>query len=167
MLISTEFFRFNKAVEHFYYALLFSSDEYAASGASTWGSWVAQGFDLAIRAAPPAVHQSDRLMVDSVPGRRFELTAASDNYRALTRLSEVLQEIERARTNLAGNSEEARMQALLDNPAIDRGLLRPVRESLKRNPVAAEASDAIGSMIKRGLSALTNWQIQSVKISVH
>ena len=106
-------------------------------------------------------------MVDSVPGRRFELTAASDNYRALTRLSEVLQEIERARTNLAGNSEEARMQALLDNPAIDRGLLRPVRESLKRNPVAAEASDAIGSMIKRGLSALTNWQIQSVKISVH
>jgi len=164
MLISTGFFRFVKAVEHFYYALLLSSEDYAGAGA--WDSWAAQGFDIGLRAAPPAVKSGDRLTVDSTPGRTFEVTATSDNSRTLVRLSELLQEVERARTNLPSGGEEARVQAMLDNPAIE-SRLRPIRESLKRDALPGKETDAILSMIKQGLSALTNWQIKSAKVVVH
>ncbi len=166
MLISTQLFRFNKAVEHFYYALLLSSQDYADEGASAWNSWAAQGFHIAIRAAPPAARPPDRMTLDSRPGRTFEVTAASENRRALTRVAELLQEIERARTTAPSGSDETKLQALLDNPAIESRLSAPVRESLRRNAIPAEAADAVWSMIKQGLSALTNWQIQSVKIVV-
>ena len=166
MFISTQSFRFNKAIEHFYYALLFSSDDYAAAGATAWDSWLAQGFDLSIKAAPPAVRKADRLIVDWLPGRTFEVTATSYNSRTLGRLSELLQEVERARTNLPSGSEEARAQALLDNPAIE-SRLRPIRENLKLNALPATETDATLSMIKQGLSALTNGQIKSAKIVIH
>jgi hypothetical protein len=166
MLISTQLFRFGKAIEHFYYALLLSSDDYAAAGASAWESWAAQGFHIAIKAPPSAIRDADRLTIDMRPGRNFEITAATENRGALTRLSELLTDIERARTALAGRNDEARAQALLDNAAIETRLLRPVRECLKRNAVPGEAADALWAMVKRGLSALTNWQIQSVKVAV-
>jgi hypothetical protein len=166
MLISTQLFRFDKAVEQFYYALLLSSEDYADLGANAWNSWASQGFHIAVRAAPPAVRQKDLLTLDLRPDRNFEVTAASENRRVLERLSELVQEIERARMALSGGGEEARLQALLENNAIENRLLRPVRESLKRNNVPGEASQAVWSMIKRGLSALTNWQIQSIKTAV-
>jgi hypothetical protein len=167
MLISTQFFRFNKTIEHFYYALLFTSEEYANAGASAWDSWAAQGFHIALRAAPPASKESDQLTVDARPGRNFEVTATSGNRRALTRLSELLQEIEKARTSLPSGGEEARLQAMLDNAAIEGRLLGPIRESPKRNPFSKERADSIWSMVKQGLSALINWQIQSVRVAVH
>lgn len=166
MFISTQFARFNKAVEHFYYALLFSSDDYAGSSSKAWDSWAEQGFDLAVRAAPPAVREGDRLIVDWRPGRSFELTVATNNRAALTRLAELLREIESARTVLTESTEDARVQALLDNPALNSRLLRPVRESLERGSIPHEAADAIRSILKQGLSALTNRQIESVKLIV-
>jgi hypothetical protein len=166
MLISTQFFRFCKAVEHFYYALLFSSEDYAASAADAWHSWAAQGFHLAVREFPPAARPGDRLTLDSRPGRTFEVTASSNNRGALTRLCELVQEVEHARAALPSGGEEVRLQALLDNPAIESRLLRPVRESLTRSAVAGEAGQAVRSMISRGLSALTNWQIKSLRAAV-
>src|SRR5579883_2163263 len=132
MLISTQFFRFAKAVEQFYYALLFSSEDYAGLGAAPWESWADRGFHIAIRSAPPMARRNDRLTVNTAPGRTFEVMAASGNHGALTRLSELLQEIEHARTGLAGGSEESRTQAMLDHPAVAARLLEPVREALRR-----------------------------------
>jgi hypothetical protein len=163
MLISTQFFRFSKAVEQFYYALLFSSEDYA--GTDPWNSWAEIGFHIAVKSAPPAAGNNDLLTVDTRPGRTFEVTAVSNNGRALARLSETLQAIERARSALPTGSEEARLKALLDNPGVESHLLRPLRESLKRHSVPNDEAESIWSMIKRGLSALTNWQIQSVKIA--
>jgi hypothetical protein len=164
MLISTQFFRFSKAVEQFYYALLFS-DDYA--GPNPWNSWIGIGFHVAVKSAPPAAGENDLLTIDTRPGRTFEVTATGNNSRALVRLSETLQAIERARTALPAGSEEARLKVLLDNSAVEQHLLRPVRESLKRYGVSNEAAEPVWSMIRRGLSALTNWQIQSVKIAVN
>jgi hypothetical protein len=165
MFISTQLFRFNKAIEHFYYALLLSSDDYASAGASPWESWAAQGFHMAVKAPPPAIREVDIITIDLRPGRNFEVTATSENRRALTSLSELLMEVEGARTSLTGN-DEAKAQALLDNPAIENRLPRPLRDQLKRNAVPGEAADAIWAMIRRGLMALTNRQIQSVKVAV-
>jgi hypothetical protein len=166
MFISTQFFRFGKAVEQFYYGLLFTTEEYAGAGANAWESWADQGFHIAIKSAPPAVRKNDHLKVDTRPGRTFELTAESSNRGGLMRLSELLQEIERARTGLPSGNEDSRTQALLDNPAIESWLVNPIREALKRNAISSEAKDAIWSMIRRGLSALANWQIRSIKVGV-
>ena len=67
MLISTGFFRFCKAVEHFYYVLLFTSEPYVDAGAQPWRSWFEVGFHLAARAAPPAAGDADRLHVEVRP----------------------------------------------------------------------------------------------------
>jgi hypothetical protein len=167
MLISTQFFRFAKAVEHFYYALLFSSEDYASSGADAWNSWLAQGFHIAVREAPPAVRKPDRVTVDSVPGRNFEIMAASENDRVVGRLGELLGEIERARVSLDGIGTEAKVDGILEAGAIVGGLLTPVRESLKRSAVTGKNADAVLAMIRQGISALSNWQIKSIKVSVH
>jgi hypothetical protein len=166
MLISTQFFRFSKAVEQFYYALLFSSDGYGGGGAAVWDSWAEIGFHIAVRTAPPAAKESDRLTVDTMPGRRFEVIAIGGNRNAMTRLAQSLQEIEHARTALASGSEDARLAALMDNPAIERSLLQPIRDSLQVSAVSKEKTEEIWSMVKRGLTALTNWQIESVKFAL-
>ncbi len=164
MLISTQLFRFSKAVENFYYALLFSSEAYA--GEKPWDSWAEMGLSIAVRSAPPGAKPGDRLTVDTAPGRTFEITASSGNRNALTAVSELLREIERTRTTLGSQSGEALVQALLDHSAIKSRLVRPVRESLERNAVPKQSADAIWSMVSRGLGALTNSQIKSVNVAV-
>ena len=162
MLISTQLLRFRKAVENLYYALLFSSEAY--TGANPWDSWAEMGFNIAIRSAPPAAKESDRLTVDTAPGRTFEITASNSNRVALTRLSDLLQEIERARTKPGSAGGEARVEALLDNSGIQSRLVRPVRESLEHQAASSQAADAIWSTLRRGLSALTNSQIKSIRV---
>src|SRR5271170_631387 len=119
MLISTGFFRFCKAVEQFYYALLFTAEPYAEAGASTWHSWLHVGFHLAAREAPSAVADADRLRLDAHPGKTFEIKAASSNRKTMEKLQELIREIDRIRTNLGDGDDKSRLRAIGADPKID------------------------------------------------
>ena len=53
MPISTEFVRFCKAVEQFYYAIAIASEPDLAKAAAAWRAWLANGLNPAVKLAPP------------------------------------------------------------------------------------------------------------------
>jgi len=167
MLISTGFFRFCKAVEQFYYALLFTAEPYAEAGASTWHSWLHVGFHLAAREAPSAVADADRLRLDAHPGKTFEIKAASSNRKTMEKLQELIREIDRIRTNLGDGDDKSRLRAIGADPKIDALLLAPLKSSLVRNRIAADGVEAFSRMLDRGLLALCDKQIASIETGLN
>jgi hypothetical protein len=167
MLISTQFFRFCKGLEHFYYALLFTSEPYAGSGADPWLSWLQLGFHVAAREAPPAAAAGDQLRVETRPGRNFEFNAASSNGKALEKLRDLLLELDRVRTTLRARNDSDRLKAIAADPKIDAMLLAPLKNSLKRNSIPADGIDAFVSMIDRGLLAACDEQITSIETGLN
>ncbi len=165
MLISTEFFRFCKGLEHFYYALLFNSEPYTGS-ADPWLSWMQLGFHVAAREAPPAAADADQLRVETRPGRNFEFNAASSNGKALEKLRNLVLELNRVRTTLRGHNDSDRLKAIAADPKIDAMLLAPLNNSLKRNSIPADGVDAFASMIDRGLLAVCDQQITSIETTL-
>src|SRR5215471_13878691 len=109
MLISTQFFRFCKGLEHFYYAMLFAADPYAA-GPAPWLSWLQIGFNVGAREAPPAAAPGDALRVDTRPGRTFEFRAASGNRQVLEKLRGLMVELDRVRASLGAKTEAERLK---------------------------------------------------------
>jgi len=88
---TSEFFELCNAVEHFYYALLFSGDEKYASNPETWRRWEEMGFSNAVKDAPPSARAADRLYrtVHS-DGKRIEMTVASSRDGVMASLASVL-----------------------------------------------------------------------------
>lgn len=166
MLISTQFFRFCKGLEHFYYAMLFTSEPYAGSGADPWLSWLRLGFHVAAREAPPGAAAGDQLRVDARPGRNFEFNAASANGKALEKLRELVGELDRVRAGLGAHNDGDRLKAIAADPKIEALLLAPLKNSLKRNSIPADGIDAFVSMIDRGLLAACDKQISSIAIGL-
>lgn len=162
MLISTGFFRFCKAVEHFYYVLLFTSGPYVGAGAQPWLSWLEIGFHLAAREAPPAARDADRLHVDARPGRTFEIKASSANVKVLEKLRELIRELDRVRKSLGAGNQKDRLQAIVNDQTIGAALLTPLKISLTRNAIGADAVNAFSGMIHRGLLAVCDKQITSI-----
>jgi hypothetical protein len=163
MLISTRFFRFCKGLEHFYYALLFTSEPYVKAGAAPWLSWLKIGFHVAEREAPPAAAIADRLRVDARPGKIFEVKVSSANTGALKRLQELVGELDRVRRGLRSGDEKVRLQAIAGDQKVDALLLAPLRSILTRNAIPSDGVDAFLSMIHRGLLAVCDNLIASIE----
>jgi hypothetical protein len=164
MLISTGFFRFCKGIEQFYYALLFMSEPYTQAGAQPWRSWLRLGFHLATRQPPPDAAPADRLLIDTRPGRNFEVIVSSSNRKVLDQLRGLLGELDRVRERLTAADDEGRLARIRAEPKIDAVLIAPMRQSLERNEIPAEGVDAFMHMINRGLLALCDGQIESIAV---
>src|SRR5260370_25603672 len=100
MPLSTEFVRFCKGLEHFYFVIVLASEPDPNKAATAWNAWLASGFNPAVRIAPP-VRSADNLKVDSRPGvGGFEVTLSATNQEALGRLRARLEDLDAARTSL-------------------------------------------------------------------
>jgi hypothetical protein len=166
MLISTQFFRFCKGLEHFYYALLFTSEPYASNGAEPWLSWLQGGFHVAAREAPPAAAANDQLRVETRPGRSFELRAASSNGKALEKLRDLVREVDRVRSGLGAQPDRDRLKVIAADAKIGAILLTPLKSALARHSIPADGVDQFVSMIDRGLLAACDQQITSIETAL-
>jgi hypothetical protein len=160
MLISTPFFRFCKGIEQFYYAMLFAAQPYAAQGASPWLSWMTIGFHVATREAPPGAAEADRIRVDTLAGRTFEVRVNGSNRGALEKLRDLIAELDRVRKSLTADDEPGRLAEIHADRKIDALLMTPLRNSLTRDSVPEK--EAFAAMMDRGLLALCNRQITSM-----
>ena len=165
MLISTAFFRFCKGVEHCYYALLFTSEPYSRAGAKPWLSWLEIGFHLATREAPPDAALADRLSLDTRPGRHFEVRGSTSNTAVLERLAHLLHELDRVRGGL-GADDRSRLAGIVADAKIEAMLLAPLGNSLTRNAIGSQGSQACFNAIQRGLLAICHPQISSIETAL-
>jgi hypothetical protein len=165
MLISTAFFRFCKGIEHCYYTLLFTSEPYDRAGAKPWLSWLELGFHLAAREAPPDAAEADRLSLDTRPGRNFEVRASTTNTATLERLDHLLHELDRIRGRLGAADDRGRLAVIVADAKIEEMLLAPLGNSLARNAIGPEGSEACLNAIHRGLLAICHPQISSIEAS--
>jgi hypothetical protein len=167
MPISTEFIRFCKAVEQFYYIIVIASEPDQRKAAAAWRAWLAGGLNPAVRIAPP-VDAADRIKVDSRPGvGGFEVTGSGSNRQALARLRTVLEDIDAARKSLAPrDSDDSRAAALMETGSVARELLRPLKDSTARSQIASDGVDSLMAMIHRGLGAIAAREITSLAITL-
>ena len=165
MPISTEFVRFCKALEHFYYVLVLTSQTDASKAGQAWTQWLAAGLNPAVRLAPP-VDKADQLTLDSRPGLKgFEVIVRSANTPALGRLRALLEELDNSRKLLAGRIEEpTRLTGLRENRAVADLLVQPIQNSLARSRIAPPGAQSFLDMIDRGLLAVTAADITSIDI---
>ncbi len=163
MLISTAFFRFCKGIEHCYYTLLFTSEPYSRAGAKPWLSWLEMGFHLATREAPPDAAEADRLSLDTRPGRNFEVRGSTSNSATLERLAHLLHELDRVRGRLGAADDRGRLAGIVADAKIEAMLLAPLGNSLTRNAIGPEGSEAYFNTIHRGLLAICHPQISSIE----
>ncbi len=164
MPISTEFVRFYKALEHFYYVILLA-EQPGTKAAAAWDAWLAAGLNPAVRLAPP-VDQADRIKVDSRPGvGGFDVTLHGTNSQALGRLRALLGELDAARKSISGRTDEsARLTALRESRTVAETLVQPLKGSLAHGQIPAEGVKSFLAMIDRDLLALTAADINSIDI---
>ena len=166
--ITTQMRRFDKGVEQFYYASLFSTSPAYANKADPWRSWLKMGFHLGLKDGPPDASQADRLEVTVRPdGKYFELQASSSNNAELQKLHTLLQSIEALRGSLAGKDGAARAKELVANDKIAQQLVKPVVDSLNRSAFRPDEVESFMGMIERGLIALTDDEITTIKASIN
>jgi len=167
MPISTEFVRFCKAVEQFYYIMVIASDTDRTKVTAAWRAWLAGGLNPAVRLAPP-VDAENRIKVNSRPGvGGFDVTVSGANREALARLRSLLTDIDAAHKSLAqSDSDEARLASLMDVQAVIRELVRPLGDSATRSQIPADGVDSFMAMIRRGLSAVAAKEITSLAITL-
>ena len=161
---STQFHRIVRAPEHLYYALLFSVDA-AYAGPDPWLSWLGMGFGLALKEAPPAAREEDKLSrsVHST-ARHTVITASSLNGGILGRLSDLLQVVEDVRESVVGKGPGERVQAVTSSPEVSGLVLDPVREALANAGLRQEEAQALEAQIQRAFAALTDGDIASIDV---
>lgn len=167
MPISTEFIRFCKAVEQFYYVIAIASEEDSGKAAMAWRVWLANGLNPAVRLAPP-VDPANRIKVDSRPGiGGFEVTVAGANRNALVRLRTVLESADAAhRSIVQGAGDDARLSSLKEADAVQQELIAPLKASAARSQIPSDGVDAFVAMICRGLLAIGADEITSLAITL-
>ncbi|HEY2107073.1 MAG TPA: hypothetical protein VGH29_14845 [Candidatus Binataceae bacterium] len=167
MPISTEFIRFCKAVEQFYYAIAIAAEPDPGKAAAAWRAWLANGLNPAVRLAPP-VEGANRIKVDSRPGvGGFDLTVSGANREALARLRTVLEQVDAAHQALDQNAaDEARAAALMETQTVMRELVQPLKASVARSQIQPEGAAALMAMIHRGLLAIAAGEISSLAIQL-
>ncbi len=164
MPISTEFVRFCKALEHFYYVIVLA-EQRGTNAAAAWNAWLAAGLNPAVRLAPP-VDQADRIKVDSRPGvGGFDVTLRGANAEILGRLHTLLGVLDTARKSMSGRTDEsARLAALRESRTVAETLVQPLKKSLAHGQIPAEGVKSFLAMIDRDLLALTAADINSIDI---
>ena len=166
MPISTEFVRFFKGLEHFYYVIVLASEPDANQAAAAWRAWLAAGFNPAVRIAPP-VDKANRIKVDSRPGvGGFEITLSAANQEALGRLRALLEDLDAARQSLpAGAGDASRLASLAENRNVAQQLVLPLKISLASSQIPPDGVDSFMAMIHQGLLAITAAEITSIAVS--
>jgi len=164
---STQFIRFCKAVEQFYYVLTIAWEPDSAKAAAAWRAWLANGLHPAVRLAPP-VDAAKRIRVDSRPGvGGFELTAAGPNREALARLQKLLQAIDAAHKAIAESADDAaRAASLIATQAVVRELVQPLKDCAARGLIPPAAVDSFMAMIGRGVAAIGAREITGLAVSL-
>jgi hypothetical protein len=158
---TSELFGVVKAVEHFYYALLFSNGISYSGRPEPWRSWVEQGFSAAIRHPPPETGDGDEL-VTSVrsDGKIIEITASSPNDGVLDKLAHLLAAVDAHRLAITGQR-----QGTSPSNEIREQLLEPVSERLGSSGVDSRVSHAVTEMLSVGLRSLTYRDVKSIEVS--
>lgn len=167
MPISTEFIRFCKAVEQFYYAVAIGHEPNSGKVTTALRGWLANGLNPAVRLAPP-VDVSNRIKVESRPGvGGFDVTVSGANREALGRLRTILAEVGAAPKALANTGDDqVRAASLLENETLARELVRPLKESIARGQIPSDGADCLMAMIRSGLVALAAPEITSLSIAL-
>ncbi len=142
---TSEFFAIGKAVEHFYYALLFTEIEYD-NVLGRWSSWQTMGFSNAIKDPPPDSDEIDRLRRSVFSnGKVTQITFTSRRRQLLETLAEIITDIDAAK--------------------VDEQIVVPVTASLRESGASTHDVAAFEEVIERGLKALTHRDIVSIAIS--
>lgn len=167
MPISTEFIRFCKAVEQFYYVIAIASEADLGKAAAAWRAWLANGLNPAVRLAPP-VDAANRVKVDSRPGvGGFEVSVAGANHDALARLRSVLESVDAADRSIPrGASDDVRLASLQEARAVQHELIAPLKASAARSQIPSDGIDALVAMIRRGLAAIGADEITSLAVTL-
>jgi hypothetical protein len=158
---TSEFFGVVKAVEHFYYALLFSTDASYKGRAEPWVSWVEQGFSAAIREAPPDTGETDRLTTSvHSDGKIIEMTASSSNGDVLDKVARLLAAVDAQRVATAGQIQNG-----APSGDVQEQLFGPVSAELQASGVDRRVSGAITAALSTGVRALTYRDIESIDVT--
>ncbi len=165
--ITTQMKQYDKGVEHFYYAGLFTQPPYTTKE-QVWRSWLRMGFHIGIRETPRAAAKTDRLVIDVfADGKLMRVSASSQNREALKRLQAFLQHIDGLRVSQQGKTIEARAKAVEADNKVREQLVAPVVDSLKKANFSGEEVDSFLRMIHRALTALTDEEITTVRYSLN
>jgi hypothetical protein len=165
MPISTEFVRFCKGLEQFYYVMALAAEPDTQKAAAAWNAWLAAGLNPAVRIAPP-LDPADRIKVDSRPGvGGFEVMVSGANRGAIDRLQTLIEDLETARKALAGGGDDRRLASIAENRAVTQCLLQPLKSSLTRSQIPPGGVDSFIAMIYRGLAAIIAREITSIAMS--
>jgi hypothetical protein len=163
--ITTLLKRIEKGLEHFYYAGLFAQNS-AYDGTAIWRDWSEMGFHVAIVSAPPGTAAEDKIRVSvRAPSNSPVLTVEGTNTAGLKYLQSLLETIDSLRPSLAGQSPEAKAEALRSGPLADQ-LGQPVLDALHRNHLTDTEIDHYQKMLSRGLDALTNEHIKTINLKI-
>jgi hypothetical protein len=168
MLPTPQFFAVVKAVERFYYALLFSTDAEYSGRPDPWRSWVEQGFSAAIRQPPPETKAVDTL-ASSVrsDGKLIELTAVSVNDTLLAEVADLLAAVGTdPSANPGDGPDDGPPLGIRVSSGLRKRLIEPVSAALNSSGVDQRTSDRIMEMLFAAIRALQYQDIISIAPSV-
>jgi len=167
MVYGSPFKRMSKAVEHIHYLTLFSlSTPYAGTG-DPWLSWQEDGTDLAVREAPSAARQPDRVTISvTSTARSVVVRATSENTRALDRTVSLVRHINELRPLVQGKDEAARLEVLISDKAMLEQLVTPVTKALGAKGLREDEQETFPRLINGALIALTDPDITTIDFVV-
>jgi hypothetical protein len=163
-----EFFAVVKAVERFYYALLFSTHVEYSGRPEPWRSWVEQGFSVAIRQPPPQTREPDALATSVRSDRKvIELTAVSFHDRLLAKVGDLLAAVSADQLAHPGDGPGRRPPPDVGvSSELRERLIEPVAAALRSSGVDKRTSDRIMDMLLAAIRALQYRDIVSIAQSV-
>ena len=164
---SPEFFAVVKAVERFYYALLFSTDAAYSGRPEPWWSWVEQGFSAAIRQAPPETRERDALATSvRSDGKVIEVTAVSSMTNCSRKSGAFSPRLAPISWRTRATVRPRLPLDMAGSSVLRERLMAPVSAALASSGVDRRTSDRIMEMLFAAVRALKYRDIVSIAQSV-
>jgi uncharacterized protein len=144
---TSEFFELCNAVDHFYYALLFTGDASYQADPEPWLRWLDMGFSNAVKDAPQAARRQDRLYRTIFSdGKRIEVTAVAERDDVMAALANVL-----SAQNIVAE--------------VEAQVVAPTEKAIQAAGLDARTTTAFATMLRRGAAALTYPDIIAFAVS--
>ncbi len=157
--------RMVKGMEHLYYARLFLNSPTYADG-RIWHRWHEMGFHVATFAQPPGTAAADRVRIRlRAPSVTPVASVESANVDALKDLESMVRAINDVRPTVTGKSDAERATALRSSE-VGRLVIEPLEKTLGGFGLEPEAIADFVKALQRGFDALTNDDIQAVKLTL-
>jgi hypothetical protein len=164
MLNGTAFKRVPKAIEHLYYLVLFSTGPDYAGGDAGWRSWLAEGTNLGVKAAPHAVTAEDTYRFAIHSGARDVTVTATGNPSALAAVAAIAVALDRLRPATAGKPSSDKAAAVLADPAISELVGGPVNANLNKGSLEPDQAEHIRSVLTDSFEWLSSDQIVAITV---